>query len=476
MPDTDTTPLTLDPTTIIVDQRQRKENVDVALLEESVARVGFIQPIVITRDLRLIAGGRRLQVAINLGLQVPIIYRDELGPLELKKLELEENAKRSDLTWRDQTRALAELHSLSLAEHGADSWSIAATARSIGFSNWMVWAYVKVNAVLDDPRIAGANDINQALMILRRINDRRAASVVGDILAQGASVFGTVEAKAAENTVRYAIAREDKQFVEGSGAAEISNILEDVTDYSAYNNDASPTITVAAAPTPRSLLNQSFIDWSATYSGPKFNLIHCDFPYGTAVSGAQRNAEYDSTVDIYTQLCAAFTANFDRFTSYSAHVIFWFSMTTYGETLKLLQGLGLWVWPYPLVWSLTDGARIVPVVGKTPRRAYHTALLASRGERPTVKSINDSYGGPTVAKPIHPTQKPEPMLKHFLSLLVDETSVVLDPTCGSASALIAAESLGAKQILGLELDEGYFKAAEASLSQSRALRRLSNGS
>ncbi len=127
------------------------------------------------------------------------------------------------------------------------------------------------------------------------------------------------------------------------------------------------------------------------------------------------------------------------------------------------------------MWALTDGARIVPVVGKTPRRAYHTAFLAMRGERPTVKSINDSYAGPTVSKPIHPTQKPEPMLGHFLSLICDSTTDLFDPTCGSGTALCAAERLGARSVLGLELDPQYFAAAESNLNQARALRRLSGG-
>ena len=178
---------------------------------------------------------------------------------------------------------------------------------------------------------------------------------------------------------------------------------------------------------------------------------------------------------MYDSLFDALTLNFDRLASYSAHVIFWFSMTTYAETRRRLEGLGLWVYPYPLVWGLTDGARIVPVVGKTPRRAYHTAFFASRGDRPTVKSINDFYPAPTVSKPIHPTQKPEAMLRHFLSAVVDGTTVMLDPTCGSGSSLLAAENLGAKSVLGLELDPSYAAAAQANLTQERAKRKLSEG-
>ena len=54
------------------------------------------------------------------------------------------------------------------------------------------------------------------------------------------------------------------------------------------------------------------------------------------------------------------------------------------------------------------------------------------------------------------------MLEHFFSMLVSDTTRLLDPTCGSGSALRAAQSLGVKQMLGIEIDPEY--AAQAQLS------------
>jgi site-specific DNA-methyltransferase (adenine-specific) len=82
-----------------------------------------------------------------------------------------------------------------------------------------------------------------------------------------------------------------------------------------------------------------------------------------------------------------------------------------------------------------------------------------------------SYAAPTVGNKIHPSQKSEPMLRAFLSMLVDETSTVLDPCCGSAAALRAAEDCGAKSILGLELDPNYAQAALTRTLQARILRQ-----
>ena len=60
------------------------------------------------------------------------------------------------------------------------------------------------------------------------------------------------------------------------------------------------------------------------------------------------------------------------------------------------------------------------------------------------------------------SEKPVGMLKHFMGMIVDEYSVVLDPTAGSANALKAASALGAPTVLGLERDtEFYNRAKEA---------------
>jgi len=44
------------------------------------------------------------------------------------------------------------------------------------------------------------------------------------------------------------------------------------------------------------------------------------------------------------------------------------------------------------------------------------------------------------------------MLRHFLQMLVDKNTTVLDPTCGSGSALAASLQLGSPRVLGVELD------------------------
>jgi len=57
-------------------------------------------------------------------------------------------------------------------------------------------------------------------------------------------------------------------------------------------------------------------------------------------------------------------------------------------------------------------------------------------------------------------------------MFIDEYSRVLDPTCGSGTALRAAESLGASFVLGLEINPDFCEGARTLLKKSRNLRAL----
>jgi DNA modification methylase len=127
---------------------------------------------------------------------------------------------------------------------------------------------------------------------------------------------------------------------------------------------------------------------------------------------------------------------------------------------------------YPLIWLKSDNRGIAPDVERRPRRIYETALFGWRGERKLVKLGSNGYAAPKEAS-AHPSTKPEPVLRHFLSMLVDHHTRLLDPTCGSGSALRAAESLGASHTLGLEIDPEFFADAVARHRKFRATAKLS---
>ena len=103
---------------------------------------------------------------------------------------------------------------------------------------------------------------------------------------------------------------------------------------------------------------------------------------------------------------------------------------------------------------------------------YETALFGSRGDRLIVSVVANLYPAPTDTSQ-HISAKPEEMLRHFFSMFVDEKSKVLDPTCGSGTALRAAKGLRAEYVLGIEKNEGF--AERATRAFKDWLRANGNG-
>jgi len=123
---------------IIVENRQREDLGDIASLADSIQRYGLIQPIVITQDKRLIAGGRRFAAVSSLGLkQIDVVYRETLTEDELYEMELEENVRRKDFTWQERVLNIATIHSVKKrrATLEGNKWGQKETAEALGLDS-----------------------------------------------------------------------------------------------------------------------------------------------------------------------------------------------------------------------------------------------------------------------------------------------------------------------------------------------------
>jgi Predicted transcriptional regulators len=410
------------------DERQRKslENIDV--LADSIRRLGLIHPIVATRDLELVAGERRYNACKSLGwTSVPVQYVDELDQGKLRLIELEENIKRQDISWQDQVRAVSEYHAQRLRED--PTWTQGSTAEAIGLSEQHTGRMMLISEEIarGNTSITEAPKLSTATGIAERSRERR-----------------------------------DQEIV--------SRLHESFTG---VKMDSGP---------PESILTGDFTEWVLETTAPRFNLIHCDFPYGIEADsfpqgGAVALGGYMDTKETWEKLMMALEIATKKLTAPSCHLMFWFAMRKaddrlYEPTAKALERIGWDINPQPLIWMKSDGAGIIPDPERGPRQIYETCLLGTRGDRKIVRAVANAYASPTV-RDRHMSEKPEAMLRHFFGMLVDENSVVLDPTCGSGSSLRAAESLGAKYVLGLEINPDFAELARDALRKARVLRKAS---
>lgn len=65
---------------------------------------------------------------------------------------------------------------------------------------------------------------------------------------------------------------------------------------------------------------------------------------------------------------------------------------------------------------------------------------------------------------LHPTQKPEPLIRHLMQTTTRPDDLILDPFLGSGTTLRAAKDLGRKAI-GIEIDERYCEIAARRMAQ-----------
>lgn len=417
--------------------RQRKDLGDIAGLKESISRLGLINPIVITRELVLVAGERRLTACRALGLKaIPVQFTDQLSAKELACIELEENIKRKQLSWQEETEALAKLHAFNVELK--PGWTLADTSKLVGLDSSTISHAITVSKELASDKIANAPTMNAARNILRKKAERASANEFNSILESTLAMVGD----------------EDKPETESAPA-------------------------VAPAPAPESILNTNAIEWMDAYEGPRFNFLHCDFPYGINFNSGTQVSQgwtaYNDDPDVYWELLRALARNQHKLFAPSSHLMFWFSMKFYRETLAFFETQipRVELNHFPLVWHKSDGKGLLPDPLRGPRRIYETAFMGSCGDRKIISAVANTYAAPTgKADALHVSEKPLPVLKHFFKMFVDDSTTLLDPTCGSGTALRAAESYSAKSVLGLELDPEHFANASAELRKFRILQKV----
>ena len=466
--------LDINPLLIYVERNERqRKTVTIDDLIPSITARGVLQPIIVEPasekqaglgfKFKLIAGERRLTTVKFLKLDsIPARMFSNLSELERQTIEFEENVRRNDLTWQDRATAAMRVHRLHkaiAASEGNPDWTETRTAETAGFNApWFLRSLDVAEALeANDPAIANCDSLSAASTILVRRKARRAADVVDRVM--------NLEAEIAP-----------------MAGAEISAVgglsVADVTDNEPTPNMAHTGGKPATAAPSFAIECADMMATLPTYSGKKFNLLHCDLPYGVPLNGqanqgAFEGGGYESSPDIYWALLDSLATNWDKFMYSSSHVMFWISMEFYEETLTFFERNfpQLKMQRTPLIWAKTDNKGIIPDALRGPRRIYEACLFGSSNDRKIVKPVGNAYPCPS-AKEIHTNEKPQPMLNHFLSMFVDESTRIIDPTCGSGSAIRAAATLGASAGLGLEFNPEFASRASKALETQIKLAAL----
>lgn len=409
--------LELDPSEVSVREgldRYRQDLGALADLANSIKTFGQLQPIVITKDNELVAGGRRLAACMMAGIKVLAFHQGEIDDITLREMEVEENIQRKAFSPAEEVLAIDDLHKLKQQIHGVaqqgvkGGWTLEHTAAAIGKTKGTVIEAQKLaEAVRAFPSLANAKDKKEIKTALKQIEDT---------LARGAATKKVEAAKAAG----------DMSF---------------------------------------NLKNQDAVEFMSSLEDSSIDLVLTDPPYGIEFfkqSGYSKGGllTYADDTEKALQLYEVLALEAFRFTKSNAHLLAFCSLDHFHKLRELFKTAGWDVHVKPFVW-VKQNARACNWPSRYPTNSYEVCLFARKEASVIVKQgYHDWLNFDAVVDNtrVHPTQKPIPMLRELISRFCLPGSKIADPFAGSGSVLLA--SLEENCIpCGSELDPAIYNAA-----------------
>lgn len=393
--------------------------------------VGLQNPIVVRisdGEYILVSGERRLRALSDihtLGMKayhnqelippghIPVTEVGELDALSAWEAELDENLKRSDLTWQESAAAISslyELRKLQAAEKGetVDKMEVAAELTT-----------------------QSAPSLSQAFATLNN----------STILSRHMDDMDVVKAKTASEAMKV-IKRKERGRMNELLGKEVGKT---------FSSSLHKILCGDSLELMKEMLPSSF------------DVILTDPPYGMGAdtfntpSNIPSTHIYDDSFENFQTLMVKFSKESYRVAKGNAHLYLFCDIDNFSYLRTLFLGVGWKVHRTPLIWSKPNGSRI-PWPDYGPFRRWEMIMYAVKGELKTQSLSSDVLTHPTEKNIGHTAQKPVPLFTELLSRSCFPGATVLDPFCGSGPIFPAAHSLSCIAT-GIEISEEYYGIA-----------------
>jgi ParB family transcriptional regulator, chromosome partitioning protein len=147
-----------------VPDRQREELGDMEGLAKSIAEYGLLEPVLLDSQNNLVAGFRRLTASVMLGHdKIKAEFLGVIDEIRAQEIELEENIRRHQLSWQEESRAIAKIHHMKMKKD--PTWSSDKTAESLEISRRKVFNALELTKALDDHPDIGKADTQAGAML-----------------------------------------------------------------------------------------------------------------------------------------------------------------------------------------------------------------------------------------------------------------------------------------------------------------------
>ena len=366
----------------------------------------------ITAIRRLAAGGRGVvydQVTLPPGVTPYVLLGVDLTEDEYLAAELEENLRRSNLTWQDQVKAEARLHALlsgrNLKQTVADTARVIKQDTPTPDEVFHLHTHIKLVDHLDDPDVAKAKDAKSAVKIAR-------AKV--------------------EHTFRQEMAE---------------RLTDTARDHQLYFGKCQDILPVLEKNSVRCMI----VDPPYGINAQTFDV------QGTNAVVVQH--EYDDSKENALAIVHALaTAECMKL---SSHIWCFCDVRMFNDFAAVFRAADWYVWPFPVVW---DRQGLSSMVGNVngPKHGYDMILFAQRGGHKVTRVFNDILHVRGVVDKIHAAQKPVELYKILMTISAMPGETVLDACCGSGTIFQAAEELRCHAI-GIEASKESYNLAKTTL-------------
>lgn len=447
----------VDPKKIDLGERYRTNYGDMAEMVADVRERGIITPITLilkeavkgeienlgasdpSLPYLLMAGGRRLQAALEVGLEkIPAqIYRHTLTELELRIIELHENLMRKNFDFREEVESKARIHELLVGKYG-EKFSTAADAPGVSLRDTAALIGVSPAVMSQDVRLAKAMKENPEL---------------------------------AKATTKSEAFKMYDQLVKKEAMAEMSR------------RQRAKKIQSDIDTQKKVILNSyqvgSFFEGVKKVKDGIINLVEIDPPYAIDLTKVKK----DGDTEHYNEIDPAFYEGFMRETFNEAYrcltehgwMICWFGPDPWFESIYqwiveagkpeamsvddwIRSGRGFKLRRMPALWTKRSGQTQQPAYNLANAVEYF--FYARKGDPGIQRQgrINIfEYAPVAPKKKTHPTERPIEMMEDIYTTFTREHATIMIPFLGSGNGILAAANRN-MTAFGWDLSKEYKEA------------------
>ena len=426
------------PESIMIEDRARQEIGDITDLKNSIRESGQLNPILVTKEMKLIAGERRTKACKELKINVLVRIMPDLKKDDLLIIERMENEARKDFLWHEELRIRYKLHKYWQEMAKPNDWFFKDTAKKLDCS---------ISGLSTDLTLyEGIKVFPELINLETKGKAREAYKKLGDqaIAIQSIENLSDDERDRLKDMMK-GNANITPEKIKSMPKAKHENI-EPITDESTVvSQDETPIKEEKKSNVPdAAYVVQDVMEFIPSLPNNVVGLIELDPPYAIdfntnygKVSNIKAN-EDDWTIEkLFNFYKKMLSVMYDKLLD-NSWIICWTGKEHWLSTNEIAKSIGFKI-QYPGIWSKTGGTTNTPKTNMIS--SYEMFLLFRKGNATfNTNSFNSviNFDPVPASKRTHQWEKPLDMYRYLMTVFGKPGSIFVSPFAGSGNSMLAA--------------------------------------